>query len=280
MSDTAPSFRILIAEDNELSRTVMIKILQNRGHMVIGAADGKEALKLLTQGHFDLVIIDINMEPMGGFDFTRTVRLSGNTIPVIAITATDPSDVEVRASELGISTILQKPVLPERMIHIVERTCAFVHDHASASLHNRHNDPKDMMLRAIEIAVKTASSGKGRAFGAVIADHTGRIIAEGSNESVEATNPLDCVEAIAIRKAAQHFRRPDLSECTLYCSFEPTKLGRAMIEHVRIPQVFYALSYKDIAQPHEQSAPEKPLVTPQYQQICLEEARRAFSISS
>lgn len=280
MSDTASSFRILIAEDNELSRTVMAQILKNKGHDAVGARDGQKALSLLAQGQFDMVIIDINMEPMGGFDFTRTVRLSGNTIPVIAITGTDPTDLEMRASELGIATILQKPVLPERLVHIVERTCALARDPANTTLNQPSHDPKDMMLRAIELAVKTASRGKGRAFGAVIADKSGQIIAEGTNEAVDPLNPLDCVEAIAIRKAAKHLNRGDLSDCILYCSFQPTKLGRAMIEQVRIGQVFYALSAQDIAAPDAAPHTQPSFSAPDYQQICLEEARRAFSISS
>lgn len=286
MTDTS-AFSILIAEDNDVSRELMLNVLKTRGHTVIGARSGEEALNLVSGQKFDLIFIDINMEPMGGFEFARHLRHGGISVPIIAITGEDPAGLEIRASELGIQTILEKPVLPERLIHIAQHTCKLTRQSSAqqlAAMNAPGADPKDLMLRAIEIAVKTASSGKGRAFGAILTDSEGRVIAKGSNEFADEHDPLSFAEAIAIRKAAQHLGRQDLSDCTLYCSFKPTRFGQALIDHVHIPRVFYALAYEDILSPEEraksqdEAARKAQYPEPDYLQICLEEARRAFSI--
>ncbi len=285
MTDQHAHYQILIAEDNTVSREMMSSILKTKGHTVIGAADGQTALDLASKQRFDLILIDINMSPMGGFDFARHLRQAGNSTPIIAITGENPAGLEIQASELGIQSILEKPVLPERLIHITQRTCALASQSSQAQLAamNTHTaDPQDLMLRAIEIAVKTAASGEGRAFGALIADKDGRILAEGSSAYSNEFDPLSFAEALAIRKACDTLKTQNLSECTIYCSFKPTAFGEALIHHVRIPTAYYALSYDDIlshAERAEQAANPKPERPPlQTQQLCRDEARRAFSI--
>ena len=285
MTDQQATYRILIAEDNTVSREMMGSILKTRGYSVTGAADGKTALDLASKHVFDLVLVDINMSPMGGLDFARHLRHAGNSTPIIAITGENAAGLEIQASELGIQHILEKPVLPERLLHVTQRACTLSgqSSHAQLAAINTHTaDPKDLMLRAIEIAVKTAASGEGRAFGAIIADKEGRILAEGSSAYTNEFDPLSFAEALAIRKTCETLKTQNLSDCSIYCSFKPTEFGESLIKHVRIGHIYYALSYDDILS-HEERAkhaanpkPEQP--APHLQQLCRDEARRAFSI--
>ena len=80
-------FKILIAEDDKELRMMYQRVLVKNGYAVRGVANGKEALEVIDQEYIDLIISDIMMPVMDGYEFVRTLRESGNKTPVLMITA-------------------------------------------------------------------------------------------------------------------------------------------------------------------------------------------------
>ena len=105
---------ILLAEDNSFNQQVTIEFLQGAGATVCVANNGKEALDLLSQEHFDCVLMDIQMPEMDGLEATRIIRgdpdMAG--IPVIAITANATNEDRERCLAAGMDDFIGKPFKP------------------------------------------------------------------------------------------------------------------------------------------------------------------------
>lgn len=103
-------FKILIAEDDRELRQLFQHVLVRNGYMVKGVSDGKEALEAMENDYFDLVISDIMMPQMDGYELVRSLRASGSTVPVLMITAKDAFD-DMRLGFLsGTDDYMVKPV--------------------------------------------------------------------------------------------------------------------------------------------------------------------------
>jgi len=83
---------ILVAEDNENIRKLIVTYLEADGYRVFPAADGLEALKTMDSESIDLLVADIMMPGMDGYELVRSLRDSGYTLPVLMITAKDEFD--------------------------------------------------------------------------------------------------------------------------------------------------------------------------------------------
>lgn len=83
------------------------------------AEDGFEALEVLEKESFDLILMDINMPRMNGYETTRLIREKGITIPVVALTAFDKDEVEKEAFESGMNDVLIKPFEPHLLFEII-----------------------------------------------------------------------------------------------------------------------------------------------------------------
>ncbi|MGM0422742.1 MAG: response regulator [Pseudomonadota bacterium] len=112
--------RILVVEDNDFIRTQIARYLKAESYDVVEAADGNEALEKLDKA-VHLVIVDVRMEPMGGFDFINIIQGSGYTIPVVLVTGDQNSDLLERAGQYKVSSVLLKPVKKERLLTMVSR---------------------------------------------------------------------------------------------------------------------------------------------------------------
>ncbi|MDH5723363.1 MAG: response regulator [Alphaproteobacteria bacterium] len=240
---------ILIAEDNDISRELMASILKVQGYGVMAVSDGSEAIKAVNEHRIDLALVDLNMEPKGGFEFARYLLLNKIKVPVIVVTADESSDVLLQASGLDIRRVLQKPVDPERLINIVSQTLKKQGHVLSAlvtEIYETKYTPEQLMQRAVELAERNAHNKKGGPFGAVVADKEGNILGEGVNGITSRVDPIAHAEIMAIRKASEKLGRPDLSDCVLYCSSTPTMMGKALIISVGIKKVYYGLSHEEI----------------------------------
>ena len=94
-------FKILIAEDDRELRQLFQHVLTKNGYTVVGVSNGEEALRAIDASYYDMIISDIMMPKMDGYELVRALREAGMTIPVMMITAKDAFD-DMR---LGLSLI-------------------------------------------------------------------------------------------------------------------------------------------------------------------------------
>ena len=115
---------ILVVDDLAANREVLVTLLRYQGHRLLEAADGREGLAAVQAEHPDLVITDVLMPVMDGYEFVRQLRLDPATsgIPVVFYTA-HYGEREARALALssGVSYVLTKPAEPEEVLKIVGR---------------------------------------------------------------------------------------------------------------------------------------------------------------
>lgn len=109
-------FKILIAEDDVELRQLFQHVLMKNGYMVRGVSDGQEALDAMEQDYFDVIISDIMMPRLDGYELVSALRNSGNQIPVLMITAKDAFD-DMRLGFLsGTDDYMVKPVNVNEMV--------------------------------------------------------------------------------------------------------------------------------------------------------------------
>jgi two-component system OmpR family response regulator len=103
-------FKILIAEDDRELRQLFAHVLTKNGYTVLGISNGEEALAALEQSYYDLIISDIMMPKMDGYELVRSIRESGSSIPIMMITAKDAFD-DMRLGFLsGSDDYMVKPI--------------------------------------------------------------------------------------------------------------------------------------------------------------------------
>ncbi|TCC90312.1 response regulator [Pedobacter frigiditerrae] len=108
-------FSILLVEDNDLNVMVAQSFLKNWGAEVDVAKDGKQALDILDINKHQLILMDLHMPIMDGFEASKSIREKGINTPIIALTANNKKDVEKQVKEVGINDIIVKPFLPDEL---------------------------------------------------------------------------------------------------------------------------------------------------------------------
>ena len=109
-------FRILIAEDDRELRQLFQHVLMKNGYAVTGVANGQEALDAMEDGYFDLIISDIMMPVMDGYELVSSLRQTGINVPILMITAKDAFD-DMRLGFLsGTDDYMVKPVNVNEMV--------------------------------------------------------------------------------------------------------------------------------------------------------------------
>jgi signal transduction histidine kinase/CheY-like chemotaxis protein len=113
-SDQPRPLRVLLAEDNAVNQKLMTHLLEKRGYTVTVAGDGLLALEACKRQSFDLVLMDVQMPGMGGFEATRIIRqvevVTGRHVPIIALTAHAMKGDRERCLQAGMDDYLTKPI--------------------------------------------------------------------------------------------------------------------------------------------------------------------------
>ena len=109
----------MIVEDNKINQIVTKKIIQGSNMSCTIVDDGYAALVALERESFDIILMDINMPLINGFDTTRKIREKGITIPVIALTAFDKQEVVEQAISAGMNDIMVKPFEPAKLFQVI-----------------------------------------------------------------------------------------------------------------------------------------------------------------
>jgi len=119
---------VLLAEDNRVNRTLATKLLQKRGYRVLEAGDGREVLEVLQRQPVDLVLMDIHMPEMDGFQTTVAIRaqekITGKRLPIIALTANAMKGDRERCIEAGMDDYVSKPINIVELYEAIQRLTA------------------------------------------------------------------------------------------------------------------------------------------------------------
>ena len=111
---------LLVAEDNESNYFLMSSLLED-DYNLLHAWNGREAVDMYAEHRPDLILMDINMPLMDGYEATRNIRQLSETVPVIAVTAYAFSSDRTRIMESGFNSYVSKPINADRMIGEIER---------------------------------------------------------------------------------------------------------------------------------------------------------------
>ncbi|MGB7754423.1 MAG: response regulator [Candidatus Acidiferrales bacterium] len=116
--------RVLLAEDNPVNQEVALRLLERRGHSVIVAENGRQALTAIERHKFDLVLMDVQMPEMGGLEATQLIRekekSTGGHLPILAMTAHAMQGDRERCIAAGMDGYLAKPIDPRSFLQTVE----------------------------------------------------------------------------------------------------------------------------------------------------------------
>jgi CheY-like chemotaxis protein len=128
LSTQVTPLRILVAEDNEVNRILVERILQRQGHAVTTVTNGRLALDQLRQERFDAVLMDVHMPEMDGLAATRALRdlekALGRHTPVIALTALAVKGDGEACLGAGMDAYLTKPLNATQLTQTLARVCA------------------------------------------------------------------------------------------------------------------------------------------------------------
>jgi CheY-like chemotaxis protein len=115
---------LLLAEDNAVNQKLAVRLLGKRGHSVVVARNGKEALDALERKNFDIVLMDVQMPEMDGFEATLAIRAreqeTGGRIPIVAMTAHAMKGDRERCLDAGMDGYVSKPLQPTELFEAIE----------------------------------------------------------------------------------------------------------------------------------------------------------------
>lgn len=140
------SLSFLVAEDNEVNQRLIARLLEKRGHSVLVARNGREALEALEKRSFDIVLMDGQMPEMDGFEATRRIRknekATGARVPIIALTALAMQGDQERCLACGMDGYVSKPIKLEELFTVIEEVVPGIHRRSDAKvLPQRDEEP-------------------------------------------------------------------------------------------------------------------------------------------
>ena len=109
-------FHILVVDDDKNTRRLFRAVLENAGYTVSTASDGAEALDLMDSEHIDLVVLDIMMPNMDGYEFTKALREVENNLPILMVSAKQLPEDKKKGFLVGTDDYMTKPIDEEEML--------------------------------------------------------------------------------------------------------------------------------------------------------------------
>jgi two-component system cell cycle response regulator DivK len=112
--------KILLVEDNELNRDMLSRRLERKGYTVGIAVDGRQAVDMAASAPYDLILMDMSLPVLDGWEATRQIRAGGSKVPIIALTAHAMDGDERKAREAGCDDYDTKPIELPRLLGKME----------------------------------------------------------------------------------------------------------------------------------------------------------------
>jgi len=126
LRESKKRFHILLAEDNIINQKVAVRILEKAGHIIKAVPDGRQALTEWEKNSFDLILMDIQMPFLDGFEVTAKIRdierEKGGHIPIIAMTAHAMKGDREKCLAAGMDNYVSKPLKPDDLVRVIERS--------------------------------------------------------------------------------------------------------------------------------------------------------------
>lgn len=119
-SSVKKDLRFLVVEDNKINQIVTKKIIEQHKFDCTVVESGYEALNILKSTSFDIILMDINMPLLDGYETSKMIRAYGIKTPIIALTAFDRTEVESKAKESGITDVIIKPFKSEILFEVID----------------------------------------------------------------------------------------------------------------------------------------------------------------
>jgi CheY-like chemotaxis protein len=116
--------KILVVDDQESMRFIISSMLKEKGHEVKIAEDGLQALAILKDASFDLIVADVNMPRLNGLEFLKQVKEKDRTARVILLTGLVEETVRLGAEKYGLDGLILKPFEKTKALEIIEKILA------------------------------------------------------------------------------------------------------------------------------------------------------------
>ena len=131
----ATRLHVLLAEDNAVNQKIACRFLEKEGHHVTLACDGRQALAAIDRENFDVVLMDVQMPEMDGFEATAAIRAqergSGKHLPIIAMTAHAMAGDRERCLAAGMDNYIAKPISARELVELLEEFSGAAREEAS-----------------------------------------------------------------------------------------------------------------------------------------------------
>jgi signal transduction histidine kinase/DNA-binding response OmpR family regulator len=196
--------RILLAEDNAVNQRLALKLLEKAGHEVRAVANGRQALAALQEKHYDLVLMDVQMPEMDGYEATAAIRQlehSARHTPIIAMTAHAMKGDREACLAAGMDDYISKPLKLEELMAVIEKWAGTSYSAEVAPLDwaalREHVDGDESFLRDLIELFLTDAPGR--------IERLRRAIAEGNEQAIK-------LEAHSLRGASGNIKAARLWE--------------------------------------------------------------------
>ena len=113
-------FHLLVVDDDKNTRLFLTALLEEAGYTVTAASNGEEALEMMDRAHIDLVVLDIMMPKMDGYEFTRLLRESDNDLPILMVSAKQLPADKHKGFAVGTDDYVTKPIDDEEFLYRIK----------------------------------------------------------------------------------------------------------------------------------------------------------------
>ena len=113
-------FHLLVVDDDKNTRLFLTALLEDAGYTVTAASNGEEALEVMDRAHIDLVVLDIMMPKMDGYEFTRLLRESDNNLPILMVSAKPLPADKHKGFAVGTDDYITKPIDDEEFLYRIK----------------------------------------------------------------------------------------------------------------------------------------------------------------
>ena len=113
-------FHLLVVDDDKNTRLFLTALLEEAGYTVSAASNGEEALEMMDRAHIDLVVLDIMMPKMDGYEFTRLLRESDNNLPILMVSAKQLPADKHKGFAVGTDDYITKPIDDEEFLYRIK----------------------------------------------------------------------------------------------------------------------------------------------------------------